>query len=194
MIVGTPNTVAGATGLSAGVAAVPADVRAVLTQIAEAPGLQQAERASLVQVTATASSIANSELRSVALRQVSTMGLYLSRTGDSGLPRWTVMTALRAYGLNLQSAPRPQTPEQNAQVAQTVARQVAAVGAERGVSVQQAMQAAPAAMAAVPMLSGLQAKNAAVVNFGGLSSSGGSTSGGGSDAASLTTQILSKLV
>jgi hypothetical protein len=160
----------------------------VLAQIAEAPGLAQAERTALVQATATASSIVNPELRAAALRQVSGMGLYLSKTGDSGLPRWTVLTALRAYGLNIQNAPKVATPEQNAQVAQQVAQQVAAVGANRGVSVAQALQNTASAQAAVPVQSQLQAKNNAVVNFGGL---GGE---GGGDAASLTTQLLSKLV
>ncbi|MCA3243791.1 MAG: hypothetical protein INF43_00610 [Alphaproteobacteria bacterium] len=189
MYVGPTNTVAGATGSGGPLAQVPNDVRTVLTQIAEAPGLVESERTALVQATATASSIANADLRAVALRQVSSMGLYLSRTGDSGLPRWTVMTALRAYGLNLQAAPKAATPEQDAQAAQAVARQVAAAGASRGVTVQQALQNTAASQAAIPVPSPVQLKNAAVVNFGGVK---GSTGGG--DAASLTTQLLSKLV
>lgn len=197
MYVGPTNTAAGATGQAAALPQVANDVRAVLTQIAEAPGLVEAERTALVQATATASGIANADLRAVALRQVSTMGLYLSRTGDSGLPRWTVMTALRAYGLNLQSAPKAVTPEQDAQAAQAVARQVAAAGANRGVSVQQALQNTAGAQAAIPVQSAVQAKNAAVVNMGGLGtglSNGGGSDRGGTDAASLTTQLLSKLV
>lgn len=190
MYVGPTNTAAGASGPAGALAQVPNDVRGVLIQNAKAPGLAQAERTALVQATATASSIANADLRAVALRQVSTMGLYLSRTGDSGLPRWTVMTALRAYGLNLQSAPKASTPEEDAQVAQAVARQVAAAGASRGVSVQQALQNTAASQVAIPVQSAVQAKNAAVVTMGGL----GSGADGGDDAVGLTTQLLSKLV
>jgi hypothetical protein len=192
MYVGPTNTAAGATGSAVALPLVANDVRSVLTQIAEAPGLVEAERTALVQATATASSIANVDLRAVALRQVSTMGLYLSRTGDSGLPRWTVMTALRAYGLNLQSAPKAVTPEQDAQAAQAVARQVAAAGANRGVTVQQALQNTAGAQAAISVQSAVQAKNAAVVTMGGLGTGGSDR--GGTDAASLTTQLLSKLV
>jgi hypothetical protein len=187
------NLSAGASGPSAALPQVAPEIRSLLTQIAEAPGLAEAERTALVQATATASSIVNPDLRAAALRQVSGMGLYLSKTGDSGLPRWTVLTALRAYGLNLQAAPKAATtqnsPEANAQVAQQVAKQVAAAGAARGVSVQQALQNTASTQAAVPVQSQIQAKNAAVVNLGGL----GDGTGGG-DAASLTTQLLSKLV
>ncbi len=186
------NPVVGASGPSAALPQVAPDIRNLLTQIAEAPGLMAAERTALVQATATASSIVNPDLRAAALRQVSGMGLYLSKTGDSGLPRWTVLTALRTYGLNLQTtAPKAASVEQNAQVAQQVAQQVAAAGANRGISVQQALQNTASQAAPVAAPSRVQAKNAAVVNMGGLGDSG---SGAGGNAAALTTQILSKLV
>lgn len=186
MNVGMPTAVSGALSGSAGVS-VSSDVRSILTQVAQSPGLAESERTALVQATATASSIANAELRAVALRQVSTMGLYLSKTGDSGLPRWSVMTALRAYGLNLQQTPRTSTVEQSAAAAQKVVQQLNVVAENRGTTVNRALQSQPVAAAAQQVVSAVQAKNAAVVNLGGLASGGG-------DAADLTTQILSKLV
>lgn len=187
MNVGLPTAVNGALSGSAGAGGITADVRGILTQIAQAPGLAEGERTALVQATATASSIANADLRAVALRQVSTMGLYLSKTGDSGLPRWSVMTALRAYGLNLQQTPRPQTAEQNGATAQKVAQQLETVAQTRGVSLNRVLQAQPVQAAPVPAPTPVQVKNAAVVSMGGLPSGGGG-------AADLTTQILSKLV
>jgi hypothetical protein len=187
MSIGTIPTVAG--GQSAPATALPtvsSEIRAVLTQIATAPGLQESERAALVQVTATASSIADAQLRAVALRQVSSMGMYFSRTGDSGLPRWTVMTALRAYGLNIQQNATQATSHQSAEIANSVARQVSTLAASRGVSLSQALQSAPQAQA-IP--TPIQLKNAAVVNLGGLKTPSADTS-----AADLTTQLLNTLV
>ena len=73
MSVTNVNLSAGASGPGAALSQVAPEIRTVLTQIAEAPGLIEAERTALVQATATASSIVNPDLRAAALRQVSGM-------------------------------------------------------------------------------------------------------------------------
>ncbi len=56
--------------------------------------------------------------------RVSMPGIYLRKQDSEGIPRWVVMTALRAYGLNIENegAPRPSPVREAAQAAQAAAQ------------------------------------------------------------------------
>lgn len=97
------SQVSGAVGGPAGVAA---DSSALLSQIAANSALTDGERSALVESVALADGLADQGLREVVLSQVQGLGIFLKNAGDRGLPRWSVMTALRAYGLNLEEKPR----------------------------------------------------------------------------------------
>ena len=132
-------------GLTAPAAAVSMQVRTVLSNIATAPGLTETERTNLVRVVAQADQAlgAGPSLDQV-LEQVQGLGLFLRSTGDQGLPRWSVMTSLRVYGLNLDpgaSAPRPDPAAQAAAVS-AARQQLQTVAAGRGVSLEQAVNVA----------------------------------------------------
>jgi hypothetical protein len=151
------------TGASAPAAALPqvsAQVRSVLATIASATTTSDSQKQALVAATATASQIADVNVAEIALETVSTTGIYLRNTGSEGWPRWQVLTALRAYGLNLTEKPAAPVPNDAALAAQ-VQQQVANVLREaRNVSVAQATQAvqsAPAPAAQVVQAAPVQA-------------------------------------
>ncbi len=181
-VTGPVSAAGGANTPASALAGVPADIRNVLTTIATSPGITEADRTSLVKATAVASGISDASLRSVALKQISGMGLYLSSVGDNSLPRWSVMTALRAYGLNI----RDKTPTESdtTRTAQAM-QQVAALAKANNISVTQAITHTPGAGTA-PKPTPLQSKNAAVTAglFGGTEGS----------PATLTTTLLNRLV
>jgi hypothetical protein len=108
--------------------------------------LTDGERTALVQAVALADQGTSGELRSQILSQVQGMGIYLRHTGDEGLPRWSMMSALRAYGLNLEPGVYSKAASQSgvAGVATTTAVQakLASVVASRNVSVDHALAVA----------------------------------------------------
>jgi len=86
---------------------IASDLQQTLTTIAQTPNVSDAQRRTLIQAVATvAQSVQSSALRAQTLNQVTNMGIYLATTQTEGFPRWNVMTALRAYGLNLQQTPK----------------------------------------------------------------------------------------
>lgn len=94
-------------GSAASSVSIASDLQQTLTTIAQTPNLSDAQRSSLTQALATvAQSVQSSALRSQTLSKVTNMGIYLATTQPEGFPRWNVMTALRAYGLNLQQTPK----------------------------------------------------------------------------------------
>lgn len=132
-----------------GVAALPdlpADSRAALTQIAQMTEVPPAVRTELVQAVAMvdAGGLVG-QLRSQALSQINSTGMYLKQTSSEGWPRWNVLTALRTYGLNIENT-APSAPRQTEQVlARAVQQHLDGVTRrERGVSVEQVQVKAPA--------------------------------------------------
>lgn len=92
-------------GTASGSAGVAVDSSALLSEIAANTALTDGERSAMVQSVALADGLADSGLREVVLSQVQGLGIFLKNAGDRGLPRWSVMTALRAYGLNIVEKP-----------------------------------------------------------------------------------------
>jgi hypothetical protein len=112
----------------------------VLTQLTDG-GLSRDQVSALSAAVAQVDAgIENPALKQQVLNEVSGMGMYFKNTDTEGFPRWPVMTALRAYGLNL-SVPQGQGEQEVArrvrQVLSDVAQQT------RGVSARQAVAAAP---------------------------------------------------
>jgi hypothetical protein len=181
-----PTSVAGAnTSSLSALSSIPADIRTTLTTIAETAGLTESDRTTLTRATSIASGIADSSLRAVALRQISGLGLYLGSVGNTTLPRWSVMTALRAYGLNL----RENAPTQNDSTRTAeVLRQVAELAKANDTTVAQAIAQVPGGgQGYTPKLTPLQSKNAAVI--AGLNAAEDDSS-----AASLTSSMFNRLV
>ncbi|TKW61281.1 MAG: hypothetical protein DI628_01230 [Blastochloris viridis] len=105
----------GATSASA--VSVPADSRALLSEIAANTALSDSQRTNMVAAVAAADSGLQVD-RGAALERIQMLGLYLRNTGDSSFPRWTMMTALRAYGMNLtEEAAAPSAVNQALQAA-----------------------------------------------------------------------------
>lgn len=133
---------AGFGGPIAALPAVPADSRAVISDISSSTGLSDSVRTELVQaVAAVDSRISNPTLRSDVLQQVSSLGFYLNNTSDDSMPRWSVLTGLRLYGLNLKP---PQASASVAadggdewRVAAQVTDRLRALAAGKGVSLEQ---------------------------------------------------------
>ena len=134
---------AGAAGV-----AVPGDSRALITEIAMSTRLSERERSGLIAAVAAADSGLAGLNRTEALQQVQNLGLYLRNTGNEGFPRWTMMTALRSYGMNIQQDLA--APEGFTNLLQNLAqtRQVSVDYALRVVAERQT-QAAPVAEVAV---------------------------------------------
>jgi hypothetical protein len=86
---------------SAAAVAVPADSRAVINEIAGSTTLTDSARSGLIAAVAAVDSGLSGATRSSALAQVQGLGIYLRNSGTDGYPRWPMMTALRAYGMNL---------------------------------------------------------------------------------------------
>lgn len=139
------NVVGTTSGSSVVAVQVPSDVRAALGSIATQDGLTGSDRSALVQAVASASQLSGTA-RTQALSQVEGLGVYLRHTGDEGLPRWTMMSALRAYGLNLQQNSYPAGISESA-VAKNVQAQLESIAASRGASLPQALNVAQAVTA-----------------------------------------------
>lgn len=129
------------------VAALQADARAVVAQVAENTGLSEGERVALVAATVEIDQFITAQpARSDALSQVVGLGTYLRSTSTKSIPRWNVMTALRAYGLNLTedyATPKPKVSQEVA-VQQVQSRLESVARASRNVSLETAVAAARA--------------------------------------------------
>jgi hypothetical protein len=113
----------------------------VLTQITEG-GLSRDQISSLSAAVAQVDAgIQDADLRKTVLNEVSGIGMFFRNTNPEGFPRWPVMTALRAYGLNL-SVPAGQG---DAAVASQVRQTLQAVTQNNnlGATAQQVVAAAP---------------------------------------------------
>ncbi len=126
--------------------AVPADSRALLSEIAASAALSDMEKGGLVAAVATVDSGLSGPSRESALATVQRLGIYLRNSGSEGFPKWPMMTALRAYGMNLsegggatETAVRANLRGQLEQIAQG-----------RGVSLEKAMAAVTVAPVAAP--------------------------------------------
>jgi hypothetical protein len=132
------------TGAMSGSAGVAADSSQILSEIAANSALTDGERSAMVQSVALADTLNDSAAREVVLSQVQGLGIFLKNAGDKGLPRWSVMTALRAYGLNIEEKP---SVRGSAVVAQARAN-LSKVAENHGVSLHHAVAAAQTAVAA----------------------------------------------
>lgn len=129
---------------------VPADSRTVLTGIAVNPALDDAQRTVLAQAVARVDAgVQTPAVREAVLQQIEGLGTYFRKTSSDTFPRWAVLTALRVYGLNLESkvaAPVTAAPAQNeAQVVANVRASLENVARQGGVSLGQALVVAKAA-------------------------------------------------
>ncbi|PZP39172.1 MAG: hypothetical protein DI585_04960 [Pseudomonas fluorescens] len=118
---------------------VPVDTRAFISEVASSGSLTDAERSGLISAVALADSTLTGGARAQVVQQIQSLGLYLRNTGNSGFPRWTMMTALRSYGMNLSA----EQAESGAMAAIQQKMQQAVQG--RGVSVEAAIAAARSA-------------------------------------------------
>lgn len=133
---------AGSVGLSSPVTAMPAisissEGRSVVADVSASGGLSDAVRTQLIQaVAAVESGVSSPTLRADVLQQVSGLGFYLNNTSDTSWPRWSVLTGLRLYGLNLKAQESaPVAGEQ--QVAAAVTSTLRELAASKGVSLEQ---------------------------------------------------------
>ncbi|NBV54568.1 MAG: hypothetical protein EBR79_02515 [Proteobacteria bacterium] len=127
---------------------VPADSRTVLTGIAVNPALDDAQRTVLAQAVARVDAgVQTPAVREAVLQQIEGLGTYFRKTSSDTFPRWAVLTALRVYGLNLESkAAAPVTPAQTeVQVVANVRASLENVARQGGVSLGQALVVAKAA-------------------------------------------------
>lgn len=124
-------------GGSASVAAVPVDTRALISEIANSTSLSDGERSGLISAVATVDQNLIGATRATVLEQVQNLGLYLRNTSaNESFPRWSMMTALRAYGMNLQEG----GPSVTASTVRVQLEQVAQTS--RGVSLDTAVAVA----------------------------------------------------
>ena len=127
-----------------------ADARAVITDIAQNEALAPVERAALVDAAmAIDQFIASQPDRAGNLDQVVGLGVYLSKTSATTWPRWNVMTALRAYGLNLKEQPSQPAPTEAQAAQQVQARLEGVARGSRQVSLDTALAVARAPTAPV---------------------------------------------
>lgn len=95
------SQLSGGMGASATAVAVPADSRVLLSEIAASAALSDVEKGGLVAAIAVADSGLAGASRASALETIQRLGIYLRNSGNEGFPKWPMMTALRAYGMNL---------------------------------------------------------------------------------------------
>ncbi len=125
---------------SASAVSVPADSRATIRDIAASTRLSDGQKTNLIAAVAAADSGISD--RGVALERAQMLGLYLRNSGNDGFPRWTMMTALRAYGMNLtEEAAAPAAVNQALQAAAATAD----VSVETAVAVARTMAPVPVA-------------------------------------------------
>lgn len=133
----------GAPGSVAALPQIPADSRTILTGIAVNPFLDEGQRMVLSQAVAQVDAgVQTPAVREAVLQQIEGLGTYYRKTSSDTFPRWAVLTALRVYGLNLESknAAPPVVAQQNeAQVVANVRASLETVARQGGVSLGQAL-------------------------------------------------------
>jgi hypothetical protein len=131
---------------SASAVNVPADSRATLRDVAASTQLSDSQKTNLIAAVAAADSGVPD--RGATLERAQMLGLYLRNSGNDGFPRWTMMTALRAYGMNLtDEAAAPAAANQALQAAAAPAN----VSVDTAVAVARTMTV-PAAPVAKPVV------------------------------------------
>lgn len=126
---------------------IQADTRAVISQIAADSSISPPERVALTQIAVDIDRYIQSQpLRAGNLDQVAGLGIYLSKTSATTWPRWNVMTALRAYGLNLNESVAGPAPSEQAAARQVAAQLEAIARTARNVSAETATVQAPVAV------------------------------------------------
>lgn len=146
---------AGLTAPAVALDAVQPDTRAVISQIAASEGITADQRTALVAVAMDIDAYIQAQpMRSGALDKVSGLGVYLNTTSTHTVPRWNLLTALRAYGLNLTEKPsvsHEQTAVNAQQQLEAVARQARGVSLDTALATvaaqSRAVQAAPVVQA-----------------------------------------------
>ncbi|RYG62050.1 MAG: hypothetical protein EON60_01310 [Alphaproteobacteria bacterium] len=125
--------------------AVPADSRALLSEIAASAAMSEVEKGGLIAAVATVDSGLSGQSRESALATVQRLGIYLKNSASEGFPKWPMMTALRAYGMNLsEGAGATETS-----VRANLRGQLEQIAQGRGVSLERAIAAASVPMKAM---------------------------------------------
>jgi hypothetical protein len=136
------NQLSGANSLASAVS-VPVDTRAVLSEIANNTAMTAVERSGLISAVATVDSNFSGVERADALAQVQRLGIYLRNSGSDGFPKWPMMTALRAYGMNLTGG---EGGAAQTSVVANLRGQLEQIAQGRGVSLEKAIAAATVPM------------------------------------------------
>lgn len=142
-----------ASGRNSPAAALPqpsAEALQALAALVNSGGLSEAEVGTLSAVVARVDAgVQSAATRQNLLQQVSGLGLFFRNTDTNGFPRWPLMTALRAYGLNLAG----QVEQAEVAVAAEVQQQLNTLAQQsRGTSLGQALAAATAAVVVGPVV------------------------------------------
>ncbi len=120
-------------------AAVPVDTRALISEIATTTSLSDGERSGLISAIAKVDQNLIGASRATVLEQVQNLGIYLRNTSvNESFPRWSMMTALRAYGMNLQE----KSPEPAVTASKILSQLDQIAQASRGVSLETAVAVA----------------------------------------------------
>jgi hypothetical protein len=138
---------ASAQPLSAASSGMSLQAAQTITAIANDTALSPSERSALVgAVAGFDQSVSTKSTRAALFAQVEGFGTYLRNTSSNSWPKWEHMTALRVYGLNLESGKKSFTEE--AAAAQMQVRLENIAQSSRGQSVQQLVAASRAAVEA----------------------------------------------
>ena len=137
------SRLAGATSSAAAVA-VPADSRAIISEIASSTTLGDSARSGLIAAVAQVDSGLTGVTRSDALQITQRLGIYLRNSGTEGYPRWPMMTALRAYGMNLTNNADSMSDVGQAAIISNLKSHLEQIAQGHGVSLQKAIAATSA--------------------------------------------------
>lgn len=131
------SQLSGGLNTSAAAVSVPVDTRALISDVGGSTMLTDMQKSGLIAAAATADSGLSGEARTTALQQIQQLGIYLRNSGVDGYPRWPMMTALRAYGLNLSTG----TSTGQASVVSNLKGQLEQIAQGKGVTLEKALAA-----------------------------------------------------
>ncbi|HEX2859650.1 MAG TPA: hypothetical protein VHP58_05595 [Alphaproteobacteria bacterium] len=126
------------------------DAMQVLSEISQSGGLSVEEITTLSAAVAQVDAgVQTASVRENLFSQVKGLGMYFRNSDTNGFPRWPLMTALRAYGLNLSG----QSTQTEAAVAAQVQQNLNAIAQQsRGTSLSIALASATAAKVVGPAI------------------------------------------